>query len=168
MGIGTTKGLNTLFGLFIAFMIMSVIGCSNAENPTGERVIYYTEINDTMTYAENSEYPGFFSRTFYGNFDFTKSDSIKIEYTYLTNRTWFGFELVQPTIGDTFYYYNIFEEPETPCISDSAYHTFSKCFKSGKQKSNSLSFGFSLMVTENYWNDTLRYIILKDIKITEK
>ena len=158
------KKLNILLALIVLFMIMPLFGCGE-DNPVsaipGERIIYYSELNDTMSCARDT---GILSKTLNGDFDFTKSDSIKIEFTYLTNRPWFALDLYKYGNG-TWYYYGLYNEPETPCISDSAYHIFSEGFKSDKQKSDKLYLTF--LIDSKYWKDTNRYTILKDIKITE-
>lgn len=155
------KNLNILFVLIISFMIMSAIGCSNANNPMSpqpsERVIYYAEINDTMAYARDS---GYYYDTLYGNFDFTRSDSIKVEYTYLTN-TQLGEFFIEGRIGDTFQEYRI---KGYDSISDSTYHTASGVFKAWKRKLTYMRIYLGIRDREYIY----RYTILKDIKITEK
>lgn len=157
------KDLNILLALIVALMLVSALGCDNNSNPVsvvpGERIIYYAEINDTMTYGQGENA---YIDTLYGDFDFTKSDSIKIEFTYLTNIDWDYFNMIGTNNDTLFYYYEI-TTPYVPCISDSAYHTASKVFKSYNKKFDKMKITFRL----SYYTYLFRFTILKDIKITE-
>lgn len=157
------KNLNILLALIVVSMLVSAIGCDDKSNPISavpsERIIYYAEINDTMTYARDS---GYYIDTLYGDFDFTKSDSIKIEFTYLTNVDW-GYFNLQGTHNDTLFYYFEMTSQFVPSISDSTFHTASKHFKSYNQKFNKMRLEFRI----SYYLYLFRYTILKDIKITE-